>query len=137
MGNSGVSIRFFTGQVCHHDPARLQAPRPSKIGYEIQINNQYPDPHPTGSIYGFMDAKTGVQKDNDWNTLDIESRKDMIRETKTTCWWPTSGRSAAPENRADRASASRPVCGDSVSRGPDSRIESAIARKCPRCKTAL
>ena len=52
---------------------------PSKLGYEIQINNQYPDPHPTGSIYGFVDAKTGVQKDNEWNSMEIESRKDMIR----------------------------------------------------------
>lgn len=78
-GNSGISLR---------DPSRgkygvIMPPdftkTPSKLGYEIQLNNQYPDPHPTGSIYTFVDAKTGAQKDNEWNKLEIESRKDMIR----------------------------------------------------------
>lgn len=79
MGNSGVSIRDSSrgkwGVVLPPDFTRT----PSKIGYEIQINNQYPDPHPTGSIYGFVDAKTGLHRDNEWNALDIESRKDLIR----------------------------------------------------------
>lgn len=44
---------------------------PSKIAYEIQINNQYPDPHPTGSIYGLMDAPKDLQNDYDWNSMDI------------------------------------------------------------------
>lgn len=79
MGNSGVSLR---------DPSRAKygvtipadfTKTPSKLGYEIQINNQYPDPHPTGSIYGFIDAKVGAQKDNDWNSMDIESRNEIIR----------------------------------------------------------
>ena len=78
-GNSGISLR---------DPSRgkygvMMPPdftkTPSKLGYEIQLNNQYPDPHPTGSIYTFVDAKPGAQKDNQWNKLEIESRKDMIR----------------------------------------------------------
>lgn len=78
-GNSGISLR---------DPSRgkygvINPPdftkTPSKLGYEIQLNNQYPDPHPTGSIYTFVDAKPGAQKDNQWNKLEIESRKDMIR----------------------------------------------------------
>ncbi len=79
QGNSGISIRDSSrakwGVVIPPDYKRT----PSKIGYEIQINNQYPDPHPTGSIYGFADAKVGAQKDNEWNTLDIESRAEMIR----------------------------------------------------------
>ena len=79
VGNSGVSIR---------DPSRgkygVTIPpdykrTPSKLGYEIQINSEYPDPHPTGSIYGFVDAKTGAQKNNEWNAMEIESRKDLIR----------------------------------------------------------
>jgi hypothetical protein len=79
MGNSGISLR---------DPSRAKYAitlppdfkrTPSKLGYEIQINSQYPDPHPTGSIYGFVDAKTGVQKDNEWNAMDIESRANSIR----------------------------------------------------------
>jgi hypothetical protein len=78
-GNSGISLR---------DPSRGKygaamppdfTKTPSKLGYEIQLNNQYPDKHPSGSIYTFVDAKTGVQKDNQWNKIQIESRKDMIR----------------------------------------------------------
>jgi hypothetical protein len=73
-GNSGVSLR---------DPSRaryaITTPAdfrrtPSKLGYEIQLNNQYPDPQPSGSIYTFVQAKTGAQKDNEWNMLDIAVR---------------------------------------------------------------
>lgn len=79
MGNSGVSLRDPTrAQYGVTDPPDYKR-TPSKMGYEIQINNEYPDPHPTGSIYGFADAKVGAQKPNEWNSLDIESRTDMIR----------------------------------------------------------
>ena len=79
MGNSGVSIRDMSrARWAVIAPVDFKK-TPSKTGYEIQINNQYPDPHPTGSIYGFMDAKTGVQLDDEWNTLDIESRNTGIR----------------------------------------------------------
>jgi hypothetical protein len=79
MGNSGVSIRD-TSRARWAVVAPVDYKKtPSKIGYEIQINNQYPDPHPTGSIYGFMDANVGAQKDDEWNTLDIESRNGRIR----------------------------------------------------------
>ena len=78
MGNSGVSIR---------DSSRAEwaitippdfTKTPSKIGYEIQINNRYPDPHPSGSIYGFMDAPKDAQHEDDWNVMDILSRNDKI-----------------------------------------------------------
>lgn len=59
--------------------ATHRARTPSKIGYEIQINNRYPDQYPTGSIYTFKKAEGDFLKENDWNTLDIESRNDMIR----------------------------------------------------------
>jgi hypothetical protein len=77
-GNSGVSIR---------DTSRAKAAvtlpvdytkTPSKIGYEIQINNRFPDPHPSGSIYGFMDAPKDSNRDDDWNSMDIISRNDKI-----------------------------------------------------------
>ena len=78
-GNSGISIR---------DPSRAKwgvatppdfKRTPSKLGYEIQINNRYPDPHPTGSIYGFMDAPAqGVMKEDDWNAMDISTRGGKI-----------------------------------------------------------
>jgi Domain of Unknown Function (DUF1080) len=77
-GNSGVSIR---------DPSRAKwgvttppdyKKTPSKLGYEIQINNRFPDPHPSGSIYGFVDAPKDAQHDDDWNAMDISSRNDKI-----------------------------------------------------------
>ncbi len=77
-GNSGVSIR---------DTSRAKAAiitppdythTPSKIGYEIQINNRFPDPHPSGSIYGFMDAPKEAQHEDDWNSMEISSRNEKI-----------------------------------------------------------
>ncbi len=77
-GNSGVSIRDTSrarwGVVTPPDYTKT----PSKIGYEIQINNRYPDPHPSGSIYGFMDAPKDSQRDDEWNAMDIVSRNDKI-----------------------------------------------------------
>ena len=78
-GNSGISIR---------DPSRAQyaltippdfTKTPSKVGYEIQINSQWPDRYATGSIYGLASAKPGLQNDGEWNTMNIESRKNSIR----------------------------------------------------------
>ncbi len=77
-GNSGISL---------HDKSRAAAAiawppdftkTPAKSAYEIQINNNYPDPHPTGSIYGFVDAPKDALKPDQWNALDISVRKDAI-----------------------------------------------------------
>jgi len=77
-GNSGVSIRDTSraqyAQGAKWDPHRT----PSHIGYEIQIANDG-DEYGTGSVYLFDKAKTGFQHDFDWNSLDIESRSNMIR----------------------------------------------------------
>jgi hypothetical protein len=78
-GNSGVSIR---------DPSQAKygmahppdfSKTPSKLGYEIQINSEWPDPWPTGSIYGLAKAKEGAQKSGEWNSLNIESRRGGIK----------------------------------------------------------
>lgn len=78
-GNSGISLR---------DPSRgkygVQEPpdfskTPSKLGYEIQINNRYPDPTPTGSVYTFNKAPTAAMKEDQWNTFDIEVRAATIQ----------------------------------------------------------
>lgn len=78
-GNSGISIR---------DPSRAQwgiahppdfKKTPSKLGYEIQINSEWPDRWPTGSIYGLAAAKEGLERKGEWNSLNIESRQDGIR----------------------------------------------------------
>jgi hypothetical protein len=76
-GNSGIALR---------DPSRaeggIKSPpdftkTPSKVAYEIQLNNQYPDDHRSGSIYGLAKAPDGLQKDSDWNKLEIEARADL------------------------------------------------------------
>lgn len=78
-GNSGISIRD-TSRARYAIVSPVDFTKtPSKIGYEIQLNNQFPDPHPTGSIYTFVDAKIGPQIDNEWNAIDIESRRGAIR----------------------------------------------------------
>ncbi len=78
-GNSGVSIRDQSrGQFAVTVP--LDADRtPAHIAYEIQINADWPDSWTTGSIYGIQLARTGVQKPDAWNSLNIESRKGGIR----------------------------------------------------------
>jgi hypothetical protein len=52
---------------------------PAHIGYEIQIIDSATEKYPTGSIYTFVAARRGLQKENDWNSLDIESRNGLIR----------------------------------------------------------
>ena len=78
-GNSGISIR---------DPSKAEfgirhppdfKKTPSKLGYEIQINSNWPDKWATGSIYGLAAAKPGLQREGEWNSLNIESRKDSIK----------------------------------------------------------
>jgi hypothetical protein len=79
VGNSGISIRDTSrAQYAISSPPDFKK-TPSKIGYEIQLNNNYPDKYPTGSIYTFQAAKTGSQIDDDWNTIEIESRNELIR----------------------------------------------------------
>lgn len=78
-GNSGVSIRDtsrarYALPGAEHDSSRT----PSHIGYEIQIVDSDAK-YPSGSIYLFVPAKNGAQHKDDWNSLDIESRHDMIR----------------------------------------------------------
>ena len=78
-GNSGVSIRDPT-RAKHgltHPPDFSRTP--SKLGYEIQINSEWPDPWPTGSIYGLAKAKEGLGKAGEWNSLNVESRRGGIK----------------------------------------------------------
>ena len=49
------------------------------MAYEIQLSNHYPDKNPSGSIYNIARAKAGAQIDDNWNRLEIESRKNSIR----------------------------------------------------------
>src|SRR5437660_6725427 len=77
-GNSGVSIRDTSRAKDAITIPPDYKKTPSKISYEIQINNRFPDPHPSGSIYGFMDAPKEIQHEDDWNAMDIVSRNDKI-----------------------------------------------------------
>lgn len=78
-GNSGISIhdtsraRYAGGTEA--DPKKT----PSHIGYEIQIWNGHRGKYPSGSVYLFAAAKSGIQIDNDWNAFDIEVRDAKIR----------------------------------------------------------
>ena len=78
-GNSGVSIRDVSRARYSCGPEADPKRTPAHLGYEIQISNGYHDQYPTGSVYTFVAAQTGFQNDNDWNAMDIESRKDLIR----------------------------------------------------------
>jgi len=77
-GNSGISIRDTSRARWAITVPPDYTKTPSKIGYEIQINNRFPDPHPSGSIYGFVDAPKDAQHEDDWNAMDISSRNDKI-----------------------------------------------------------
>jgi hypothetical protein len=85
--NSGISIRDVSR--AHYaigepdDTAVLERTTlkgsPAHIGYEIQLIDPDNNRYASGSVYLFNAAKTGVQKTGAWNSLDIESRNDMIR----------------------------------------------------------
>jgi len=78
-GNSGVSIRDTSrGRWALFGPEHDSQRTPSHIGYEIQIVDGDAK-YPSGSIYLFVAAKTGFEHKDDWNSLDIESRHEMIR----------------------------------------------------------
>lgn len=76
-GNSGISIRDSSrGEKSFGVPDQIT---PAHIGYEIQIIDEVGGKYPTGSIYTFVEAPAGIQKIGQWNSLDIESRNEMIR----------------------------------------------------------
>ena len=78
-GNSGISLRDPTrAKFSIMQPADYKN-TPAHHGYEIQISGRRGSSSPSGSLYTFVSAKDGVQKDGEWNSFDIESRKDMIR----------------------------------------------------------
>jgi hypothetical protein len=78
-GNSGISLRDPSrGEYGIADPPDFSR-TPSKLGYEIQINNRYPDPTPTGSVYTFNKAPATAMKEDQWNSFDIEVRTATIR----------------------------------------------------------
>lgn len=76
-GNSGVSIRDSSHGKRSFGPGPNTTP--AHIGYEIQIIDGDAQKFPSGSIYLFAAAKTGIQRAGDWNEMEIESRPGMIR----------------------------------------------------------
>ncbi len=78
-GNSGISIRDSTRGRYSYGPDPDFTKTPAHFGYEIQILGAVKTKYPTGSIYLFAPAAFGHEKENDWNSLDIESRSDIIR----------------------------------------------------------
>jgi type 1 glutamine amidotransferase len=86
-GNSGVSIRDLSRAHYAIDEPDSEHPElvgpvkstPAHIGYEIQIIDDEQEKYPTGSVYLLDAAKTGRLRRTEWNSLDIESRNDVIR----------------------------------------------------------
>jgi hypothetical protein len=76
-GNSGVSIRDSSHGKRSFGPGPNTTP--AHIGYEIQIIDGDAQKYPSGSVYLFAAAKTGIQRAGDWNEMEIESRAGMIR----------------------------------------------------------
>ncbi len=77
-GNSGVSIRDRSSAAAAIGET-LPYTTPAHVGYEIQIIDDDAETYPTGSVYLFAAAKTGVHRHGAWNSLDIESRNALIR----------------------------------------------------------
>lgn len=78
-GNSGITIRDHTRGRHAIAPEPDYEKTPAHFGYEIQIYNGIKTKYPTGSIYLFAPAAFGHEKENDWNSLDVESRDSLIR----------------------------------------------------------
>lgn len=86
-GNSGVSIRdrsrahraIRESDADRPDLASFPKSTPAHIGYEIQIIDDPNEKYPSGSVYLFTVAKTGFERLRAWNSMDIESRPDIIR----------------------------------------------------------
>ncbi len=78
-GNSGISLRDPTRGRYAVGPSPDYEKTPAHHGYEIQIINGVKTKYPSGSIYLFAPAAFGHEKESDWNTLDIESRTNLIR----------------------------------------------------------
>ena len=78
-GNSGVTIRDHTRGQYSYGTNPDFAKTPAHFGYEIQILNGVKTKYPSGSIYLFAPATFGHEKENDWNSLEIESRNEVIR----------------------------------------------------------
>ena len=78
-GNSGISIRDQTrAKFALTQPADYEK-TPAHNGYEVQITGSSGSRTPSGSLYTFVAAKDGPQKDGEWNSFDIESRNDSIK----------------------------------------------------------
>lgn len=75
-GNSGVSIRDSSRGDKSYGPGEQITP--AHVGYEIQIIDGA-EKFPAASIYSFVAAPNGLHIQERWNTLEISSRKKMIR----------------------------------------------------------
>ena len=130
-GNSGVSIRDTSrakwGVITPPDYTKT----PSKIGYEIQINNRFPDPHPSGSIYGFMDAPKDAQRDDDWNAMDIISRNEKITiKLNGRVVAEHAGDPQRSKSGPDRSAAARSVLDHHVPQRADQGVRKIGRRAC-------
>ena len=77
--NSGISIRDTSRARWAHgvewDPNKTR----SHIGYEIQIYGGPIDRYSSGSLYLFQAADKGHERFDNWNSMEIQARDDLIR----------------------------------------------------------
>lgn len=79
--NSGISIGDRSrGRHAVPGPASDPHKTPARIAYEINLDNGQPvDYDISGSLYLIAKAVPGIQNRTDWNSIDIQVRKDLIR----------------------------------------------------------
>ena len=115
--NSGISIRdrsrahFAIGEADSARPelASFEKTTPAHIGYEIQLIDDDREKYPTGSVYTFVPAKSGLQRPTEWNSLDI-SRGTTGSASRSTGSSPPSIR-ASPDDRRPARSACNSTTG--------------------------
>ncbi len=78
-GNSGVSIGDRQRAKFAIDP-QTGWPTPARSAYEVNLDNGTPNDFDiSGSIYKLVQAKGGVQRRTDWNSLSIAVRSNLIQ----------------------------------------------------------
>lgn len=79
--NSGISIGDRSrARYAVPGPESNPERTPARIAYEINLDNGKPvDYDITGSLYLIAKAQPGLQNSTDWNTIEVQVRKNMIR----------------------------------------------------------
>jgi hypothetical protein len=75
-GNSGVFVRDPVSWQDRQAAANGGAP-PWDAGYEVNINSRHPE-YPTGSIWAVAKGPAGLEKEGEWNLLEVQLQGQRI-----------------------------------------------------------